>query len=329
MAQFRVVVTDHFFYPLSVERSVLEKIDTELVDVNKKTNQEVLDACRNADGLINLFYPIDKNFISELKKCRVISRYGTGVDNVDVASATEKGIVVANVPSYCTEEVSDQAMALLYACARRIIPYHLNVKEGKWDYTIGKPMFRIRGQILGLLGFGNNAKALASKAKGVGLQVIAHDPFIDDSIIRSYGIESVSFKELLTRSDYISIHCSLTEKTRHLFSINEFKTMKKTAFIINTARGGIIDSNALYQAIKEQWIAGAGLEVTDPEPLPLDNPLRNLDNIIFNPHTGWYSEESTEDLRRKTAEGVLYVLEGKIPPSFVNKDVLNKITLRV
>lgn len=328
MAQYKVVVTDHFFHPLEVERSALKKVDVELVDVNKKSAEEILDACKDADGLINLFYPIDRKFIQEMRKCRIISRYGTGVDNVDVSSATEKGIIVANVPSYCTEEVSDQAMALLYCCARKIIPYHINVAAGKWDYTIGKPIFRIRGQVLGIFGFGNNAKALASKAKGVGLKVIAHDPFVHDTLVSSYGVEPVSFKELLARSDYISIHCALTEQTRHLFSFEEFKAMKKTAFIINTARGGIINGDALYQALKEKWIAGAALEVFDPEPLLPDNPLRTLDNIVFNPHTGWYSEESTEDLRRKTAEAVSFVLEGKVPPSFVNKEALKKLELK-
>lgn len=328
MPRFKVVVTDHFFGALEIERRELAAIDAEVVDAGKEAHEGKIHACMDADGIINLFYPLDPAFLTPLRRCRVISRYGTGYDNVDVRFATTKGIAVVNVTKYCMEEVSDQAMALIYALARKIIPYHLNVMEGKWDYTVGKPIYRMRGQELGLLGLGSNAQALGSKAQGVGLKVIAHDPFIPADAFQRFGAESVTFEELLHRSDYISIHAALTDQTRNLFSFDAFRKMKKSAFIINTARGGIIDNDALFLALSERWIAGAGLEVTDPEPLPPDSPLRKLDNVIFAPHTGWYSEDSLVDLRTKVALGVVKVLKGEMPASLVNKEVLAKLPLQ-
>ena len=328
MARFKVVLTDNIFPSMEIERAALAAIDAELIDVSKEPHEQKLELTKDADGLLNLFYPIDRKFINNLERCKVLSRYGTGYDNVDVPAATEKGIAIANVPRYCTEEVSDQAMALIYSLGRKIVSYHQSVMAGKWDYTIGQPIFRMKGQVLGLIGFGNNARTLAAKAQGVGLRVVTHDPYIPDEVCRSFGVEPVSFQELLHRADYISIHAALNDRTKHLFSIDEFKAMKPTAVIINTARGGIIDNDALYKALHDNWIGGAGLEVTEPEPLPMDSPLRTLDNIIIVPHTAWYSEESVVDLQSKVVQGVVTVLEGKMPPSLVNKEVLKKLPLK-
>jgi len=243
------------------------------------------------------------------------------VDNDDVEAATEHGIIVANVPDYCVDEVSTHAIALILACARGITLLDRKRREKKWDFTLTKPLFRTKGKTLGLFGLGRIAKIVAQKTSEFGFKIIAYDPYVSKV---EGGIRLVEFSQLLSDSDFISIHSPLTEETRHSFGENELKAMKKTAYLINTARGPIINEKDLYVALKEKWIAGAALDVMEKEPPDWENPLLKLENLIISPHISFYSEESYVELKTKTAKAVLSVLKGELPRAMVNPQVVKE-----
>ena len=278
-------------------------------------------AAQDADGIINQYAPITRRVIESLKRCKVIARYGVGVDNIDVEAAIEHKIIVANVPDYCVDEVSTHTIALILACARGITLLDRKIRDKKWDFTLAKPLFRTQGKTLGLFGLGRIAKMVAQKASGFGFKIIAYDPYVSKV---DGGIRLVEFSQLLSDSDFISIHSPLTVETRHSFGENELKAMKKTAYLINTARGPIIDEKALYQALKKGWIAGAALDVMEKEPPDWENLLPKLDNLIITPHISFYSEESYVELKTKTAKAVLSVLKGGLPRAMVNPQAANK-----
>ena len=285
------------------------------------TEDEVIEVAQDAGGIINQYAPITRRVIESLKKCKVIARYGVGVDNIDIEAATEYGIIVANVPDYCIDEVSTHAMALILACARGITLLDSKIREKKWDFTLAKPLFRTKGKTIGLFGLGKIARAVAQKASGFGFKIIAYDPYVSKV---NGEIKLVKFPQLLSYSDFISIHTPLTDETRHAFGENELKTMKKTAYLINTARGPIINERNLYVALKEKWIAGAALDVMEKEPPDWENLLPKLDNLIITPHISFYSEESYVELKTKTAKAVLSVLKGGLPRAMVNPQAANK-----
>jgi len=308
----KVVVTDCDHPSVEIERRVLSEINPEFILAQCKTEDEVIEAAHDADGIINQYAPITRRVIESLNRCKVIARYGVGVDSIDIESATEHKIIVANVPDYCVDEVSTHAMALILACARGITFLDRKIRDKKWDFTLAKPLFRTQGETLGLFGLGRIAKMVAQKALGFGFKIIAYDPYI--SKVES-GIELVEFSQLLSDSDFISIHAPLTTETRHSFGENELKAMKKTAYLINTSRGPIVDEKALCKALKNKWIASA------PD---WKNPLLNLDNLIVTPHISFYSEESYIELKTKVAESVLSVLKGELPRAMVNPQAIKK-----
>jgi D-3-phosphoglycerate dehydrogenase len=316
-----VVVTDYDHSSLELERKVLNEINPEFVAAHCTTEEEVIEAARDADGIINQYAPITRRVIESLKRCKVIARYGIGVDNIDVEAATEYGIIVANLPGYCVDEVSTHAMALILACARKITLLDNLVKQKIWDFALARPVLRTRGRVLGLFGLGEIGRMVAEKTSKFGFKVIAYDPYVT-KIDR--GIELVGFPQLLSDSDFISIHAPLTRKTRHIFGENELKAMKKSAYLINTARGSIINEKVLYKALKDKWIAGAALDVMEKEPPDWENPLLKLNNLIVTPHVSFYSEESFAYLKTKTAEAVLSVLKGGLPGAIVNPQVIKK-----
>jgi len=292
----KVVVTDCDHPSVEIERRVLSEINPEFILAQCKTEDEVIEAAHDADGIINQYAPITRRVIESLNRCKVIARYGVGVDSIDIESATEHKIIVANVPDYCVDEVSTHAMALILACARGITFLDRKIRDKKWDFTLAKPLFRTQGETLGLFGLGRIAKMVAQKALGFGFKIIAYDPYI--SKVES-GIELVEFSQLLSDSDFISIHAPLTTETRHSFGENELKAMKKTAYLINTSRGPIVDEKALCKALKNKWIASAALDIMEKEPPDWKNPLLNLDNLIVTPHISFYSEESYIELKTK------------------------------
>jgi len=318
----KVVITDCDHPSVEIERAILSEINPEFLLAYCNTEDEVIETARDADGIINQYAPITRRVIDSLKRCKVIARYGVGVDNIDVEAATEHKIIVANVPDYCVDEVSTHAIALMLACARGITLLDRKIRDKKWDFTLAKPLFRTQGKTLGLFGLGRIARMVAQKASGFGFKIIAYDPYVskvDD------GIELVGFSKLLSDSDFISIHAPLTDETKYVFGENELKAMKKTAYLINTARGPIIDERNLYVALKERWIAGAALDVMEKEPPDWKNLLPKLDNLIVTPHISFYSEESYVELKTKVAESVRSVLKGELPRAMVNPQViLNK-----
>jgi D-3-phosphoglycerate dehydrogenase / 2-oxoglutarate reductase len=328
MGKFKVVVTDYEFQTLDPEKEVLSSIDVDFTAVQCRTEEEVIRECRDADAIINQYAPISKRVIENLERCKVIARYGVGVNTIDLDAATEKGIVVANVTDYSVDEVSDHAFALLLALVRKVVKLNYEVKNGVWNFNLGKPIFRLRGRTLGLVGLGRIPQALAKKAQAFGLNVIAYDPYIPEEVANYLNVRLTGLNDLFRQSDYISVHAPLTERTRGMISNEQFDLVKKELFIVNTARGPVIDEAALIHALQTKKIAGAGLDVTEHEPIQKDNPLLKMENVIITPHVAWYSEESENELKRKTAQNVVDVLSGYYPNYLVNRDVKGKINLR-
>ena len=317
----KIVITDCDHPSVEIERAILSEIDPEFILAYCNTEDEVIEIAQDADGIVNQYAPITRRVIESLKRCKVIARYGVGVDNIDIEAATEQHIIVANVPDYCLDEVSTHALGLILASARKIILLDRKVRERTWDFKIAKPLFRTQGKILGLFGLGRIARMVAQKALGFGFKVIAFDPYVSEV---NSKIEMVALKRLLSDSDFLSIHVPLTDETRHSFSEKELRTMKKTAYLVNTSRGPIVDEKALYVALKEKWIAGAALDVMEKEPPDWEDPLLKLDNIIITPHISFYSEESYVELKTKVAESVRSVLKGELPRAMVNPQVTKR-----
>ena len=320
MPRPKVVITDNDYPPATIEEEELEAVNAEVVWAQCKSPEEVLDLARDAHAIIVEYAPITREVIAGLERCQIISRYGIGVDNVAVEAATEKGIVVTNVPDYCLDEVADHTMALLLALARKITRLDRATKQGRWDvWSAAAPVYGLRDSRLGLIGFGQTARRVATRAQGFGMQVLAHDPWIDEESFHEYDATSTSLDELLRLSDFVSLHTRLTDDTYHLIGEDELKRMKPHAFLINTARGDIVDERALFRALTEGWIAGAAVDVLAQEPPPPDYQLVSLDNIIVTPHAAFYSERSIQELRRRATREVVRVLQGLEPASPVNR----------
>ncbi|MDE0086956.1 MAG: C-terminal binding protein [Candidatus Poribacteria bacterium] len=325
---WKVLITDYAWSSIEPEREVLAKIGAELIVAETGGEKELLTLAPKVDGILTCWKPVRKCVIDSAKKCQIIARYGIGLDNIDVETATENGIIVTNVPAYCVDEVSDHAMALLLACSRNISVYNEAIKSGIWDQNIGQQMYRLRGKTLGIIGFGHIAKAIIPKAKAFGLNVKIYSPRTSTELIQPQGAEKVSFQDLLKTADFITIHAPLTAETQHMFSHDEFRAMKSTAFLINTARGGIVDTAALTEALQNGEIAGAGIDVLETEPPEIDEVLLTLDNVVITPHAAFVSEESILELEVTAATCVAQVLTGQLPESIVNPSVLKRPNLR-
>jgi len=279
---------------------------------------------RGADAVLNCYAKMTARVIEKLDHCKIIARYGIGVDNVDLAAATTARILVTNVPDYCVDEVSDHALALILSLSRRIIAADAGVKSGNWSVTAHAEIRRLRGQTLGVLGFGKIAKALASKVQPLGMKVLVHDPYLEPALIAQEGAEAVNLDRLLAEADAISIHVPFSPETHNLLGQGELARMKPTAFLINTSRGGIVDELALAESLKARRIGGAALDVLSVEPPPPDHPLLQAPNIILTPHLAFYSRQSVIELQTKAAEEVARALKGEPPRSPVNREVLGR-----
>jgi D-3-phosphoglycerate dehydrogenase len=324
---FIVAITDYVFSSLEPEQSVLGPLGAELRPAQCKSEEEIIELTRGADAVLNCYAKVTAGVIEKLDRCKIIARYGIGVDNVDLAAATRAGILVTNVADYCIDEVSDHALALLLVLARRIATAHGAVKVGAWDVVSHAEIRRLRGQTLGLVGFGKIAIAVASKAQAFGLRMLAHDPYLDTAVIAQYGVQAVDLNTLLRESDAVSIHVPLSAETRNLIGQGELARMKSTAFLINTSRGGIVDELALAESLKAGRIGGAALDVLNVEPPPPDHPLLQAPNIILTPHLAFYSRESVIELQTKAAEEVARALKGEPPRSPVNREVLGRLRI--
>lgn len=325
MSRYKVVVTDHLFSSMDEEKEMFAKLDAELVVGQCRDEAETMALTRDADAILNTYALITEKVIRNLEKCRVIVRFGIGVDNVAVDAATARGIMVANTSDYCIEEVADQAMALLLACARGLFPSAEIARATNWDFSRVPRLTRMRGQTLGLLGVGRIGSAVAERAKAFGLRILAYDPYISAEVVRKLGLEQADLDRVLRESDYVSIHVPLNVETLGLINDEALNKMKPSAYLINVARGKIVDQAALCRALQNKRIAGAALDVLEKEPPPADDPIRKLDNAILTPHAAWYSEQSRIDMRHKAAGQVVSVLKGEMPYSLVNKEVLKKI----
>ena len=321
---FIVAVTDYVFSSLEPEQRVLAPLGVELRSQQCRSEEEIIALAREADGVLNCYAKMTARIIENLTRCKIIARYGIGVDNVDLAAATKARILVTNVPDYCVDEVSDHALALFLTLARRIVIADAGVKSGTWSVTAHAEIRRLRGQTMGLLGFGKIAKVLASKVQPLGMKVLVYDPYVEPALIAQHGATAVTFDNLLADADAISIHVPLSPETRNLISQRELAHMKPTAFLINTSRGGIVDEQALAVALKEGRLGGAALDVLSTEPPSPDHPLRQAPNIILTPHLAFYSRESVIELQTKTAEEVARSLKGEPPRSPVNPEVLTR-----
>ena len=321
----RVLVTDLAWPTTDVERDVLAAAGAELVLSPSDDPTELARLAADADAILTCFAKVTAEVLDAAPRCRTVARYGVGVDNIDVARATELGMVVTNVPVYCVDEVADSALLGILALARRLLPLNRDIVDGGWGRAVPGSGTRLRGKVLGLVGLGVIGSALAARAQALGLDVIA----FDSSGRTVPGVRVVeSLGELLATADAVSLHVPLTERTHHLIGAAQLAVMKPTAWLVNTARGPLVDTEALLAALDAGAIAGAALDVTDPEPLPADHPLRTRDDVVLTPHTAFSSDGSLAELASRAAGNVVDVLQGRIPATVVNPEVLTSAALR-
>ena len=309
----QVAVTDTVFPSLDPAREALSRVDAELTLASEPTVEGILEVAADADAVLVTYGQINADVIAGLNNCKAIGRFGIGTDNIDIRAAAGKGIVVTYAPVYCLDEVSDHAMALLLSVARKIPYANKLVADGRWEMPAVVPIARLRGNTLGLLGLGNIPQQIVGKAQAFGMNVIAADPYCPDDVFGKLNVAKVEFDDLLAQSDYISVHAPLTPETEKMFNMDAFRKMKNTAFLINTARGPLVDTADLAAALDAGEIAGAGLDVLPSEPPAADDPIVGRDDVVLTPHTGFYSEDALLDLQTTVASDVAAVLAGEEP----------------
>ena len=320
---FKVLVTDYVWPSIEPEKAVLERIGAELVVAPDSSEDTLAALAGDVDGILTCFAQVTDKVLRSAEKCIVVGRYGVGVDNIAVDTATELGMAVTYVPDYCVEEVSDHVLGLLLTWNRRVAYFDRMVKTSGWgSLSLTMPILRLRGKKLGVVGFGRIGQVVCRKALAFGFEVLTSDPFVPAETATQLGARMVGMQELLRESDFITLHSPLIPETRNLIGAAELGLMKSTAFLINCARGPLIDEEALYEALKDNRIGGAGLDVlVDAHPAP-DHPLLKLENAIITPHVAFFSEEAVLELEERAAKEVAAVLQGRMPENLVNKDVL-------
>jgi D-3-phosphoglycerate dehydrogenase len=323
-----VVVTDHAWPSVDIERAILADAGAGVI-VAPPDPEELARLVQDSDAILTNWRTIPEAPLRRAGRCVAIGRYGIGVDNIPVEVATELGIVVANVPDFCVDEVSDQVIALLLSCARRIPELANAVAAGEWGLARAAGIERLRGGTLGLVGFGRTARAVAPKAAVFGLRVLAYTPRLHDADVPESVERAPSLDALLATSDYVSLHMPATPETAGLIGAPEFARMKPTAYLINTARGALVDEEALAQAVRDGTIAGAGLDVLSAEPPPDGHPLIDVRGVIVTPHSAFYSETAILEVRQRAAANVARALRGETPHSVVNQAVLASPFLRI
>ena len=330
MSDYRYTIVHvgvHTQEALEPERVELEKIGArQVVLPTLQTEEEMVEQTRGADGMIIMESDVSRRTMEASPNCKVILRTGVGVDTIDIPAATERGIAVVNVPDLWIREVANHAMALLLACNRRLFLLDRMIHSGEWPRVIPPPVGSVHGETLGLVGLGQIGKALARRAAVFEMNVIAHDPYIEPSVFQEHGVESVSFEELLERSDYVSVHTPLTNETHYMFNGPVLEQMKPTAYLINTARGPIVEMAALVKALESRTIAGAGIDVYEKEPPP-KGPILKLDNVVLTAHSGYYSDPALRAMAVRCGQEVARVLTGRMPLYLVNPEVLDKLPL--
>lgn len=324
MSNFKAVLVEHGYETSAYEKDIITAAGGEFLDADTLPLEEALRECQDAEAVMVRRIEVTPELIATFSKCKIITRYGVGTDNVDVQAATEAGIFVVNVPGYCIDEVSDQAAALLLSCIRQVPASHQKMREGGWDVKRPVPIRRVRGRTLGVLGFGNIGQMFVQKMKGWGLEVLVSDPHVDPSSVSSAGAELVEFSELCRRADYISLHAPLTEETRHIINADTLALMKSETILVNTSRGGLVDTQALLDALDRKQILVAGLDVFEEEPPPAEHPLRSHPRLVLSDHMGWHSLESQVELQSTVAEEVVRVCTGGVPQSLANPELIDQ-----
>ena len=319
---YKILVTDYVWPNTEPERAVLAKIDAELIEAPDSSEETLVSMAKDVDGILTCFAQVTENVVRAAEKCVVIGRYGVGFDNISVDVATELGIAVTYVPDYCVEEVSDHVLGLVLAWNRRIPLFDNSVKTKGWgSVALDMPILRLRGKKIGLLGYGRIGRMVGQKAQAFGFDVLAYDPFVSPDSAPP-GVRMVDMETVLKESDFISLHSPLNAETENMIGAKELALMKPTSFIINCARGPLIDEEALYDALTNHGIGGAGLDVlVEAHPAP-DYKLLKLDNVIVTPHVAFFSQEAVLELEERAAGEVVSVLQGKMPDNLVNPDVL-------
>ncbi|HAL9237233.1 TPA: C-terminal binding protein, partial [Escherichia coli] len=304
----------------SAEENILQDWDPQFVVVPANASlEEKLRQVSNADAIMVREATVSRPMIEAMQQCRVIVRYGVGVDNIDSQAAKEKGIYVANVPDYGSEDVAEHALALLLAATRRIATRNRDVRDGQWGIGQREPMFRLAGKILGVVGFGRISRCFVQKASGFGFKrILVVDPLLTDEQASQAGVTRVNLDTLCREADFISLHAPLTPDTHHLIGEAELAKMKPSAVLVNTSRGGLIDEQALINALLQKRIFAAGLDVFESEPLSAKSPLLQMDNTLCTDHTAWFTEESVVELQSKAAHEVRRAFEGEHPLNWVN-----------
>ena len=313
----------HDWDSIEIEKLILAEVDCQVVPLEFSNDKELIQAIQDTDALLPRYVNIQRRHIEAMSRCKIIARSGIGVDIVDVEAATEHGMWVTNVPSYCENEVADHGAALILTCARKIIPYHEAVKRGLWKWQTGKQIVRLSEATFGLIGFGKIGKLIWQRMQGFGCKGLIYDPFIPAEVVEKEGATLVDLETLLQSSDIVHLQCPLTSQTFHLIQEQQLRMMKSTAILTNASRGPIIEEKALYRALSEGWIAMAGLDDLEEEPAKIrdwqpSNPLFQLPNVIVTPHTAWYSEQSVEEVKRISAFEIARVLSGQKPLYPVN-----------
>ena len=328
MSKWKVVLTDREFENIDQEVAILNAVGADVIAHQVKEEDEVIEAVQDCDAVIMQYANLSRRVIESMSKCQIISKYAIGVDRIDIEAATENGICVANVPGYCVDEVSTHTVAVILDLTRKISLLNQTVKGGHWDYKVSKKIHNLRGLTLGLNSFGKIAQLVAEKMKPYGMEILACDPYVSQDAADRFGVKMVSFEELHTRSDVLSSHVPDMAGTKGMFNREVFCKMKKNAFFLNMGRGPVVNEPDLIWALKNGEIAGAGLDVTDPEPIRTDNPLLKMDNVIITPHAAYYSEDSQRTLQRRTAESVAQRLTGHYPKSLVNVSLKKSLNLK-
>lgn len=326
---FRVLITDYAWPDLEIEAAILAEVGVEIVVAPNGTAQEIIALAADVDAILACWKQVPPAALDVAPRCRIVSRYGIGLDNIPVAHATELGIVVSNVPDFCLDEVAEHTLALIFACARRIMPQIAMTKQGVWNQSLARGLPRLRGQVLGLVGYGNIAQAVAERARALGLQIVAYTPRLAADALAPWGRATNDLGELLAVADYVSLHLPATDATRGLINADALAKMKPSAYLINTARGAIVDEAALLAALESGQIAGAALDVLAVEPPAADHPLLHHSRVIATPHVAFYSEAATVDLATKAARHVAQALRGQVPDRVVNSAVLAQANCRL
>lgn len=324
----RVVITDYDYGDVDIETKILTKAGADVVALQARSEEDLVDHAQNCAAMMNQYARIGRATIERMTQCKVIARYGVGVDIVDVDAASNRGILVTNVRDYCTEEVADHAIALWLALARKLFDYDRATHQGVWKWQSGQPINRLRGRTMGIVSFGKIGQAIGQRARAFGVEIIAYDPFLPRAVADDLGVELVDKGPLLARSDYVLMQAPMTPETRHFLGEAEFSAMKPGAILVNTGRGPTVDNKALYKALTEGTLSGAGLDDPEEEPAkrshwsPTENPIFTLPNVVVTPHAAYYSEESIRAAREIAASEVARVLTGQQPHFPVNAEKL-------